>query len=171
MGAEGSKPVVVQEKNPTAPPAESWSCLDVEVVKLRHTWTIRNFRACLEFGGLESPTFGTESCPGVRWSVEVCPRYTDQNDKQWVSLHLHLAESNQSVVEAEFKFTLLDDEHEEIGEPSSHLPTAFLQGESWGSGEFVELRDVLDRLEEQSSDALSVRCEVTATVFRETPIL
>lgn len=160
-----------QGVNPATPVAESWSCTEVQSLKLSHTWTIKNFRThlqsrtlgsreLLQLEVLESPRFEAEGFPGMEWSIRLLPRYTDQKNRDWISVFVHLEGADQSILLDGYTLSLLGGTHEKIIEYSSVEPIELVRGESIGELECVELWDVVNFLDEHPSDTLSVRCEL-----------
>jgi hypothetical protein len=69
-------------------------------------WTINNFSFCREEMGevLKSSTFSAGANDKLKWCLQVYQKNLDEENKDYISMYLHLVSHNKSEVRAKFKF-------------------------------------------------------------------
>ncbi|KAH9364050.1 hypothetical protein HPB48_016388 [Haemaphysalis longicornis] len=137
----------------------------LKVIKVSYTWTIHSFSMrCEETGKkIRSSTFSTAGPGNNKWRLELYPNGSSKETKDYVSLYLQLACSDNEDVSAQFKFAVLGKAGQKTNiSETTHL---FVPDSAWGWKNFIARDSLLkgnDSL--MSQDKLTILCEVLAFV-------
>ncbi|KAH9363374.1 hypothetical protein HPB48_006480 [Haemaphysalis longicornis] len=138
-------------------------CLsDIKVKKYSHTWVIKDFSFSLEDKTeLHSATFPAESEDDMKWRIIVKPNGGDHNSKEYVSVYLELLFSEEAVLRAKFKFSILNANWEQTRYTVKAPRVSFVEANTWAILKFIRLDELLDNAEELlPDDTFTLYCEV-----------
>lgn len=144
---------------------ESWDTTEIKVVKLKQTWTIKNFSFCDQKTGeqLKSPTFSTGINDTCKWRLDLYPNGLKEEDAKYVSLFIIPLSCNARV---QFRLSIINAKQDEIRvlNGTHH----FEMGTGWGYGDYIA-QDFLFNEENEVllHDKLTVVCELNVTVGTE----
>ncbi|XP_001606154.1 speckle-type POZ protein B-like [Nasonia vitripennis] len=149
--------------------ADSWCQTHVNVVETNFMWTISNFSFCNEkpAEALESTTFSADSCDSLKWRMQFYPSGNNQENKDYVSLFLHLVSCDKPAVKVDFRFCILDKDGREVNERKTTEKWQFYQGRQSGFPKFVKRDIVLDPASGLLlADQLRVMCRIKSATGR-----
>ncbi|XP_060249302.1 speckle-type POZ protein-like [Meriones unguiculatus] len=143
--------------------AESWGSTQITVQTFSFRWTISNFSFCLEGmrEAIESATFSSGANDKLQWLLKVHPNGSDEDSKDYLSVHLVLLRCPKSPVWAKFHFWIINAEGEKCQGLWSQIVFRFVPGKGWGFKKFI-LRDFLLSQAERllPEDHLTLLCKV-----------
>ncbi|XP_058788595.1 speckle-type POZ protein B-like isoform X2 [Phymastichus coffea] len=128
------------------PYTDSWCQTHVNVVDANFTWTINNFSFCNEKPGeaLESTIFSSSMNSALKWRLQFYPSGNNQENKDYVSLFLHLVTCDKPTIKVDFKFCVIDKDGREVNERKTSEKWQFFQGRQSGFPKFIKKDHVLD---------------------------
>lgn len=154
-----------QEPNPGIPVEASCSETAKNVVRLSHTWTIKNFNFFLADKFIDSATFSSQADDGISWNITLYPDGEKDEHKGYVSVFLHLRAPADRGVLANLKISILKADGVVACEEACFKPLTFINGLGIGSPKLMKRDDLLqNRGTYLPDDKLTVVCEVWYTV-------
>ena len=149
-----------------APVADSYGLTDMQVASRTFMWSIKNFSYCINRQGKQiySPKFWSGSDSDHEWRIDLYPNGNSDLSINNVSVYLHLLNSYQEEIKAQYRFCILNDKGK-IGYYGVWTnKTLFSPGDYYGSPTYVS-RDYLFKNSETllPNDTLTIYCEIKAS--------
>ena len=135
-----------------------------KIVKLSHSWTIKNY-SFLSEKFIDSRRFGSKGDPGTRWYLRLYPKGSREEMKDYISLYLVLQSSQISKVYVKAVFSLRGADEHTCKFTKLLLNTKELPKNSWGLHKFI-LQDTANK-KYLSNNKLTIRCEISYAMQTE----